>query len=156
MSRPLLEAATLNRAYLQSPVDDLLSFYYVAQWAAVNNNTYFRGSPPVPDELGLLRDRLGGSLAEGELGTSTITAGRVRPTSYGRFLADCQPILREWHEKLRELVDDWAAAIESVAPDVADQYKTYHPLFCEFTDRGVLEVLEVVQRHFAGHLQACA
>jgi hypothetical protein len=156
MSPELLDAAILDKPYLQSPVDDLVSFYYVAQWAAANNTRDFPDSAAVPDELELLRKRLGSSPAEREFGTSTITTRIIRPNLYGSFLVDCQPILQQWHEKLQKLVNDLAAAMESVAPDVADQYKTYHPLFCEFTDRGVLELLELVQLHFAGGLKGLA
>jgi hypothetical protein len=155
MSDQLLDAAILDKPYLQSPVDDLISFYYVAQWAAVNNTRDFPDPTAVSDELRLLRQRLGSS-SERERGTSMITSGVIRPALYGKFLADCRPILQEWRQKLVTLTNDWAEAIESVAPDVEDQYKTYYPLFCEFTDRGVLEVLELVQLHFAGHLHGSA
>ena len=156
MSCQLLDAAILDEPYLQSPIDDLLSFYYVAQWAATNNNKDIPDSTTVPDKLRLLRDRLGGSLSERETGTVTITSGTMRPTFYGRFLADCQPILQAWNQKLVTLTNDWADAIEHVAPDVEDQYKTYYLLFRELTDRGVLELLELVRLHFAGRLKGWA
>ena len=156
MSRQLLDAAILNEPYLQSPIDDLLSFFYVAQWAAANNNKDFPDSTAVPDKLELLRNRLGGSLAERELGTSTMTRNDPDPELYGRFLADCQPILQDWDQQLMALVKDWGRRMKTVTPDVGDQYKTYYPLFREFTDRGVLELLQLVQSHFAGSLKGLA
>ncbi|KAJ8469223.1 hypothetical protein ONZ45_g16958 [Pleurotus djamor] len=37
MSKPLLDSLKFSELYLQSPVDDLCSFYYVGQWAALFN-----------------------------------------------------------------------------------------------------------------------
>jgi hypothetical protein len=157
MSRQLLNAAILDKPYLQSPVDDLLSFYYVSQWAAVNNTKDFAepiAPTAVPDELKLLRQRLGSS--EREDATSTITQDFLDEKSYGAFLVACQPILQEWYEQLKKLMVAWQVRTKNLDPDVAQQYATYYPLFREFTDRGVLELLQLVQSHFAGGLKGLA
>jgi len=156
MSRQMLHAAIVNKPYLQSPVDDLNSFYYVAQWAAVNNNTDFPDSTtPIPDELRFLRKCLAGSLADRELGTSTITSEPLDSASYGTFLPHCQLMLQEWHQTLVVLTKDWHVA-KSVTPETAHQYDTYYPRFREFTNRGVLELVELVQKHFPGSLKGQA
>jgi len=41
MSDDILTASDDNHEYLQSPVDDLFSFYYTMQWAAVFHNQEF-------------------------------------------------------------------------------------------------------------------
>jgi hypothetical protein len=46
MSDGLLDAIRLDEQYLQSPIDDLWSFYYVVQWAAVFNDVQFASSMP--------------------------------------------------------------------------------------------------------------
>ena len=38
MSQKLLDKMSVKRPYLHSPVDDLESFYYTAQWAAAFND----------------------------------------------------------------------------------------------------------------------
>jgi hypothetical protein len=156
MSRQMRHAAIVNKPYLQSPVDDLNSFYYVAQWAAANNNTDFPDSTtPIPDELRFLRKCLAGSLADRELGTSTITSEPLDSASYGTFLPHCQLMLQEWHQTLVVLTKDWHVA-KSVTPETAHQYDTYYPRFREFTNRGVLELVELVQKHFPGGLKGQA
>ena len=73
MSDDLLEAAKLDIPYLQSPVDDLWSFYYVAQWAAVFNNVDFPGNTPLPVKLLHLRQLLAGTPVERDSGTRKVT-----------------------------------------------------------------------------------
>ena len=60
MSDDNLTAAACNEDYLQSPVDDLLSFYYTMQWAAVFHNQEFIAKD-VPSKLKLLCKNLLGA-----------------------------------------------------------------------------------------------
>ena len=153
MSNSLLDAAALDKRYLQSPVDDLLSFYYVTQWAAANNNRDFPDSATVSDELKLLRKRLASSFSDRELATSTMTKRPLDPELYGTFAAECQPILQEWDNHLMILMGDWECKLKTIDPDVADQYAVYYPLFREFTDRGAFELLRLVQARFGESLK---
>lgn len=57
MSDDLLSAAEYGDDYLQSPVDDLFSFYYTMQWATVFHDQGF-ASKDVPISLKRLRDNL--------------------------------------------------------------------------------------------------
>jgi hypothetical protein len=147
MSDGLLTAARLGNHYLQSPVDDLWSFYYVAQWAAVFNNTNFPDSTLPTDDLKDLRDLISGSQYERCSGTRTITDPGLDPTEYGQFLVECSSILREWDSKLRQLTASWKAAKVNGLTD-GDLYNARYPHFRNFTNRGVLELLQLVQQHF--------
>lgn len=156
MSDEMLMAARLNTPYVQSPVDDLYSFYYVAQWAAANNNIEFADpdSTPVPDHLEDLRTRLAGSPAERAEGTKRITAIRTMdPNTYGNFLVECRPLLRIWNQKLEQFVNDWEDEIKHLKPPPKEQYNIYYPLFRQYTDRGVRELLELVETQFPGSLR---
>jgi hypothetical protein len=152
MSRHLLTAAALDKPYLQSPVDDLVSFYFVAQWAVVNNNRDFPDPAVVSDELQLLRKLLAGSLSERELATTMIRES-LDSEVYGTFAAECQPILQEWDRRLMMLTQDWRRTLKTIGPHIADQHRVYYPLFRKFTDRGVLELLQIVQARFGESLK---
>jgi hypothetical protein len=146
MSDDLLEAAKLDIPYMQSPVDDLWSFYYVAQWAAVFNNVNFSTGTPVPTKLANLRRLIAGSQADRALGTRTITRPPLDQAEYGQFLADCCPILREWESTLDRLTTDWKVA--KVDWTNGNLYEACYPYFWDYTNRGVLEMLQLVQKHF--------
>ena len=55
MSDQLLQAMELDVDYLQSPVDDLFSFYFTMQWAAAFNNKKFSNLEAIPLYLGPLQ-----------------------------------------------------------------------------------------------------
>jgi len=150
MSDGLLKAIRLNKHYLQSPVDDLWSFYYVAQWAAVFNNTNFSESTPVPAELMELRRLIAGSEGDRLLCTREVTRPPLDQTEYGQFLADCCPILREWDSILDRLTTDWKVA--KVDLTNGNLYEARYPYFRNYTNRGVLELLQLVQKHFPSSL----
>jgi len=81
---------------------------------------------------------------------------RLRPDAFAHLVRKVPCRLSAYSARVaREasgVGDDWAAAIESVAPDVRTNTRlTIHSSVNSPT--GCLEVLEVVQRHFAGHLQ---
>lgn len=149
MSDDMLEAAKLDMPYLQSPVDDLWSFYYVAQWAAVFNNTNFPGDTPVPIKLAELRRLIAGSQADRALGTRKVTRPALDQIEYGQFLADSYCILREWEFKLNQLTADWSTT--KFDHLTADLYDKCYPCFRNFTDRGVLELIQLAQQHFPDH-----
>jgi hypothetical protein len=147
MSKGLLKAATLHRPYLQSPVNDLWSFYYVAQWAAVFNKTKFSGTTNVPATLTDLRLLIAGSSSDRALGTREVTDPGLDRAEYGHFLADCSCVLREWEWTLRQLAADWKVAkVDELMRGII--YKACHPHFRSFTNRGVLELLQLVQKYF--------
>jgi hypothetical protein len=148
MSDGLLDAIRLDECYLQTPIDDLWSFYYVVQWAAVFNNVQYSTSTP-PVRLLDLRHDISGSQKERGFGTRTITGSALSENEYGRFLTDCCPILCEWDSRLRQLTNDWKK-VEIGDSTSGDMFEVYYPCFRDFTMRGVLELLELVQQHFPG------
>ena len=55
MSDDILTASQYSLDYLQSPVDDLFSFYYTMQWAAVFHDQEF-AARDIPFHLKILRE----------------------------------------------------------------------------------------------------
>jgi hypothetical protein len=103
MSEGLLKAARLNIPYFQSPIDDLWSFYYVAQWADVFNNANLSDNNCIPTLLMNLRELIAGSHGDRVVRTGEVTDPGLDRTEYGSFLADCCSILHDWEWKLRSL-----------------------------------------------------
>jgi hypothetical protein len=147
MSEGLLDAAKLGIPYMQSPVDDLWSFYYVAQWAAMFNKTNFAPDTHIPTKLANLCTLIAGSPTDHDSGTHKVTD----PGLDGDFLARSCIVLRDWEGKLRQLATDWKSInVDGLTDD--NVYQTYYPEFRTFTNRGVLELLQLVQKFFPDRL----
>jgi hypothetical protein len=152
MSDGLLNAARLQKPYLQSPVDDLWSFYYVAQWAAVFNNMNFPDPTLVPADLADLRRLIAGSQDQRSTGlVRMVTGPDLDPTEFGQFLADSSSLLRDWQVKLTRLTTEWNSAKVDRLTD-GSLFHSRYPYFRDFTNRGVLELLQLVQEYFLGSL----
>jgi hypothetical protein len=151
MSDDMLTAAELRLDYLQSPVDDLYSFYYTLQWAAVFHD---RDSKDVPLKLKLLREKLLGTQDNRSFATTGITAfSSLTPFEYGSVLTQCHPVLRAWHLKLQALREDWIKCQsklrgrESKLRGQETKAEIYISLFSTFALRGVAALAEIVHKH---------
>ena len=148
MSDDILEACEYGRDYLQSPVDDLFSFYYTMQWAAVSHDHEF-AAKDIPFELKVLRDYLSGTQRHSRLhGTVTkITySSSLRPREYGSVLADCHPVLRAWYWELQNLKADWED-LQDKLEGQETKAEIYIPLFSAFAVRGVATLAEIVHKY---------
>ena len=135
--------------YLQSPVDDLWSFYYVAQWAAAYNG--FQQDDDIPHGLKIFREKIRGSLHERDSATLHVLHSRIEDSSeYGTFLSECSTILRKWSIKLTELQLEWRKTLGNLRQTQVEGnlYGVYYPHFRELTDKGVLDLLELIAEHF--------
>jgi hypothetical protein len=147
----MLTAAEHRLDYLQSPVDDLYSFYYTLQWAAVFHD---RDSKDVPLKLKLLREDLLGTKKDRSYATTGITApSSLTPPAYGSVLTQCQPVLRVWHLELQGLKEDWEKCEsklrgrESKLRGQETKAEIYISLFSTFALRGVAALAEIVHKH---------
>ena len=137
--------------HLQSPVDDLWSFYYVAQWAAAFNCNQFPRKEDIPSALMTLRNDLNGCVKARGYATGCI----LHPDSLdltendcGEFLSNSRSMIIDWRKKLIALENDYAKKFAKPDKKKLEEnpYEVYHPLFQEFTDRGVFEYLELVKK----------
>ena len=146
MSDDILTAAEDGRDYLQSPVDDLYSFYYTMQWAAVFHNQEFAAND-IPYGLKKLREKLLGNQDNRIFTTSKITTpSLLRPREYGSVLASCQPVLRDWYFKLEDLATHWKDC-QFELEGQETKAGIYIPLFSTFALRGVAALAELVYKH---------
>ncbi|KAJ3810046.1 hypothetical protein F5876DRAFT_42624 [Lentinula aff. lateritia] len=150
MSVTLRESLYSPMTYVQSTVDDLASFYYVGQWAAVFNPSH------QSDMLEELRNRIAGSLASREFATSRIV-NRLDPDlsshrqKYGLFLQCCQPILKEWYDSIGSLDRRFLRVTEELTAhsDGKIDSNTYRSLFLSFSYHGVADFAQILERNGA-------
>ena len=146
MSDDILTAAELRRNYLQSPVDDLYSFYYTMQWAAAFHDQEF-AAIDIPADLKFLRNNLLGIYMIRSFATTQITdPSPLSPLHYGSFLTQCQPVLRDWYLELRGIRADWIECQSKLHGQDLDA-KVYISLFSTFALRGVATLAEIVYKH---------
>jgi hypothetical protein len=146
MSDDILTAADSGYDYLQSPVDDLYSFYYTMQWAAVFHNQEF-AAKDVPPKLKLLRENLLGTRYN-RLWTTTEIIARIpfKSREHGSVLANCQSVLRAWYSELEGLKADWIGCQDALEGQET-KAEIYISLFSTFALRGVATLAELVHKH---------
>ena len=146
MSDDILTAGEYGDDYLQSPVDDLFSYYYTMQWAAVFHDREFAATD-VPRNLKMLREHLLGVQNDRSFATTKITtAPSVRPREYGSVVAQCHPLLRAWNSELQFLRHDWNECQYKLEGQET-KAEIYIPLFLTFAVRGVATLAELVHKY---------
>lgn len=146
-----------NRPFLQSPMDDFFSFYYVAQWAAVFNEKEFpnAGSLSIPFGLKLLRHQLlQGDRDARSSATTQIQGVPLEEHECGRFLAACQPFLKHWLRYLKEINEDfwYRKHKQLVQGNVGANSGTIVAELENLTDKLVIGTLEIVDKHMSSTL----
>jgi len=152
MSKDLVDALWSSQSYLHSPVDDLESFYYTAQWAAAFNDGASRGKHD------------GGGIQEfqekisGDKRLSAIDDVRSRypgfwerrEQEYGTFFVNSAALLRLWLGKLDILKADWPRLMDQ-AKGLEDTKMKEHLTdnFLVYGYRGVAEYFEFIHEHRA-------
>lgn len=151
MSSGLLRSIRVSEPYLHSPVDDLESFYYTMQWAAVNNNGSASGKHKT-ENIEALRVNLRDT-ADRRFQT-TLSIHRIRPDNkqdiekFGPFLTKLQPVFKEWYPSILALVQSWKTVKDGVeGADDVSQYYIRHALV--FAYRGVSDYMEIVHKYRA-------
>ena len=148
MSSGLLRSIRRSEPYLHSPVDDLESFYYTAQWAAARNQGSDAGRIET-DDLKTLRARL--SVTADIRFQATLLLHRINPNSqedirkFGTFLPKLQPVLKEWYPSILMLMKSWRTVKDGVGEADVSQYYIRHAL--AFAYRGVADYLNIVHKH---------
>ena len=146
MSDDILKAGDRGRDYLQSPVDDLHSYYYTMQWAAVFHDQGL-ADKDIPLDLKLLREDFLKSRHERSSATFEITSpSSLDPLEYGSVLAHCQPVLRAWYLELQGLKDDWKKC-QSKLRGQETKAEIYIPLFSTYAVRGVATLADIVHKY---------
>ena len=146
MSDDILKAEEYGDDYLQSPVDDLYSYYYTMQWAAVFHDQGL-AAKDAPIQLKRLREYFLKSRHERSSATlEIISPSSLDPLEYGSVLAHCQPILRAWYLELQGLKDDWKKC-QSKLRGQETKAENYIPLFSTYAARGVATLADIVHKY---------
>ncbi|KAF9650144.1 hypothetical protein BDM02DRAFT_1513122 [Thelephora ganbajun] len=152
MSANLLHNLWSPKRYLHSPIDDLESFYYTAQWAAAFNDGA-SGEKYDGNKIQRFRKLITGSANE-RYRARGMVRGDLRPTSvtvaeeYGPFFARSLVILRPWNTSFDTLGADWRDVMDQVrALDDGEKEKHLARNFLIFAYRGVKEYFQLLHQH---------
>ncbi|KAH8085407.1 hypothetical protein BXZ70DRAFT_956972 [Cristinia sonorae] len=148
MSANSLLAMKNNKAYLQSPVDDHQSLYFVAQWAVLRNTHFLHTSVSTAEELMRSAIEVDRQLVPTLMKEALPDLNKFTPISQ-----DWIPILVEWRNSLDQLGVDWSRALKRIGN--VEETRPGEPLpevellslSHQFALRGVCEVLEIMVRH---------
>ena len=149
MSDGLLEATERGVSYLQSPVDDLFSFYFTMQWAAAFNIEKFPKTQAIPSDLDYLRQGLSGNKDNRSSATNKIThPAELEEDRYGQFLVSCKSFLRSWHSSLLALEADFRKCHSQLRKSkLESESDAYAALFSVFAVKGVAQLADLVHTH---------
>ncbi|KAJ6466978.1 hypothetical protein C8R45DRAFT_838996 [Mycena sanguinolenta] len=126
-----------SKKYLHSPVDDLHSFYFVAQWAATFHTSDGDRDRPWLQQLRHQLAGIGRDRATFEIRALQLESDQEE---YGDFLPKCGGFLSDWDGKLSKLERDYKGAYAAVANDDVGRLRS---LFMTFAYRGVADYMEL-------------
>ncbi|KAJ3515946.1 hypothetical protein NLJ89_g1437 [Agrocybe chaxingu] len=147
MSPRLLESIELNSEYLQSPVDDLFSVYWVALWAILNNtHTSGRSDAEVRWRTKIAE----GHLQRADASVKICALPLPQWKQHSLILQQWSPVLDTWFQSLDRLQRDWQNTVD---PSYAEKPgispgEYYLPHFHYFALRGVADFLAMIQPHY--------
>jgi len=148
MSQSLVNVLWFPKPYLHSPVDDLESFYYTAQWAVAFGNG---GSGKKHDGDGVREFR---EMISGD--KRLLAVGDIRNThhdvweeeEYGAFFVNSTALLHPWLEKLEDLRTDWRSlAAQTKKLKNTNTKEHLADNFLVYGYRGVAEYFELLHQH---------
>ena len=150
MSAGLVDTLRRPGPYLHSPVDDLESFYYTAQWAVACNDGASGGK-----YKGTGIQRFREMIAGEERARATALVHYVldpvtAEEEYGPFFAHSLTLLSPWFAKLATMVRSWNGVMHRAAKlDGKDKEKYLGSNFLIYGYRGVTEYFELLREHGA-------
>jgi len=149
MSQDLLNTLWVSRPHFHSPVDDLQSFYYTAQWAAAFNDGA-SGEKYDSNDIREFREMISGGrrFAADHIVLSKNHDFMAR--AYGSFFAHSAAILQPWLQRLNTLAADWSSIMthaEKLDDAERKDYLDYN--FLVYGYRGVGEYFELIHEHRA-------
>jgi len=129
--------------YLHSPLDDLESFYYTAQWAVAFNDGASGGRYNGTGIQGL-REMIAGRDRAQAIDKLTSLCSLAAEVEYGPFFARSLPLLASWWFKFLTLRRDWSKVLYDCGLRKEEDLRLN---FLIYGYRGVVEYLELVHEH---------
>jgi len=151
MSQNLVNAVRASRPYLHSPVDDLESFYYTAQWAVVFNDGA-RGGKHNGDGVREFREMISGNRRSDAILmvlSNHPSFWERREQEYGAFFTNSAALLRPWFEKLNVLIADWKLLVAQAKLEDTKVKEHLIDNFFIYSYRGVAEYFELIHEYRA-------
>jgi len=152
MSRRLVRTLWNPSPYLHSPVDDLESFYYTAQWAAAFNDGA-NGGKYDGSEIQKFREMIAGDMRNEAY---LMVLEELYPDeggqaeAYGPFFAHSLAFLNPWLVKVNALGREWASVLKKAGEfkdEEKEKYLDFH--FLVYGYRGVGEYFELIHKNRA-------
>jgi len=152
MSQDLLNTLWVSRPHFHSPVDDLQSFYYMAQWAAAFNDGA-SGEKYDSNNIREFREMISGGrrlTADFIILSRNHDFWKLMAGAYSSFFAHSTAILHPWLRNLNTLVADWSSImIHAEKLDDAERKDYLDYNFLVYGYRGVGEYFELIHEHRA-------
>jgi len=142
MSLALLKA---KRDYLHSPVDDLESCFWVSVWSVFFNKDNIGDQSD--EESDLKDDLINCRKGDAMVGLMQLPHRRKHSNITLRF----RSILLEWWDKIRDQQRMWFGEVVAGEPENADG-EYYLPHFHRFALQGIVDVLEILAKHWNGEV----
>jgi hypothetical protein len=142
MSRQLIKA---DGGYLHSPVDDLESCFWVSIWSVLFNEDNI-GSQSANEER--MREELAKYRKDEAMGTFSVLS---YDQEHSKITQRFQPMLLDWWWKMQNQYVRWFREVLRGAPKDADG-GYYLPHFHRFALQGVVDVLQVLAKHWDGEV----
>ncbi|KAJ7727972.1 hypothetical protein B0H16DRAFT_1894329 [Mycena metata] len=149
VSLPLHRAMLENTKYIQSPADDVQSFFWVMLWAVLFNNM---DQKRCPREVAWRAEMEGADVrAKGDF-TARLNREEFDPefsgVKYSAVGVQLFPLLQAWWRKQRELEADWGKVLREakrISPESHARFHLHH--YHWFALRGVKEFLEIMDEY---------
>ena len=142
MSRHLFGA---DEHYLHSPKDDLESCFWVSMWSVLFNEDNMGGQFTKEKRM---REQLADNEKASAIDTLTgLTYDQERSDIMRLF----RLVLLDWWKGVRDCIETWDEEVLRNKPKNADG-EYYLPHFHRFALKGVLDVLQVLARHWDGDI----
>ncbi|KAJ7727933.1 hypothetical protein B0H16DRAFT_247295 [Mycena metata] len=149
MSLALHRAMLENTKYIQSPADDVQSFFWVMLWAVLFNNM---DQKRCPREVAWRAEMEGADVrAKGDF-TARLNREEFDPefsgVKYSAVGVQLFPLLQAWWRKQRELEADWGKVLREakrISPESHARFHLHH--YHSFALRGVKDFLEIMDEY---------
>ncbi|RPD53233.1 hypothetical protein L226DRAFT_563965 [Lentinus tigrinus ALCF2SS1-7] len=150
MSVFVRSAMEAKESYLQSPVDDLLSFWYTVLWATLFNPDALKdlNHPTLVNQVKKWRKAIAGTTEERESVVSYLAFGRIASSAHSVLLKVMAPLLVMWYTSLAELGEQFLLAFKGCT-----EPRQKLLVFYRFAYEGVAEYAELLHER-RGTLQA--
>ena len=149
MSNRLVDTLENPEPYLHSPVDDIESFYYTAQWAAAFNDGASGGRHD-----GVRIQKFREMIADDRRERASNMLIALHPVTseagYGTFFARSLPLLAAWRVKSFTLGPAWSGVMHDATLRDGEDKEEFLRLNCLiYGYRGVAEYLQLVHEYRA-------